>query len=91
MADEGSVAESGLLHSFIEWPNGCNPAGRLPENGTTLQNIILLHPNPQFITSCIDRIGIDGPIEVRQGQCELIFQLQTSAGELVSLSNVAAQ
>ena len=47
----------------------------------------LLHPNPQFIASCIDRIGVDGPIEVRQGQRELIFQLQTSAGEVVSLSN----
>ena len=89
--DDGSLAESGLLPSFIEWPNGRNPANRLPENGTTLQNIILVHPNPQFITSCIDGIGIDGPIVVRQGQSELIFQLQTSAGELVSLSNVVAQ
>lgn len=89
--DDGSLAESGLLPSFIEWPNGRNPANRLPENGTTLQNIILVHPNPQFITSCIDGIGIDGPIVVRQGQSELIFQIQTSAGELVSLSNVMAQ
>ena len=88
--DDGSLAESGLLPSFIEWPNGRNPAGRLPENGTTLQNIILLHPNPQFIASCIDGIGIDGPIEVLQGQHELIFQLQTSAGEVVSLSNCLA-
>ena len=89
--DDGSLAESGLLPSFIEWPNGRNPANRLPENGTTLQNIILVHPNPQFITSCIDGIGINGPIVVRQGQSELIFQLQTSAGELLSLSNVLAQ
>jgi hypothetical protein len=89
--DDGGLAESGLLPSFIEWPNGRNPANRLPENGTTLQNIILVHPNPQFITSCIDGIGIDGPIVVRQGQSELIFQLQTSAGELVALSNVVAQ
>ncbi|MDC0476904.1 VOC family protein [Alphaproteobacteria bacterium] len=89
--DDGSLAESGLLPSFIEWPNGRNPANRLPENGTILQNIILVHPNPQFITSCIDGIGIDGPIVVRQGQSELIFQLQTSAGELLALSNVVAQ
>ena len=89
--DDGSLAESGLLPSFIEWPNGRNPANRLPENGTTLQNIILVHPNPQFITSCIDGIGINGPIVVRQGQSELIFQLQTSAGELLSLSNVLVQ
>ena len=88
--DDGSLAESGLLPSFIEWPNGRNPANRLPENGTTLQNIILLHPNPQFIASCIDGIEIDGPIEVRQGQSELIFQLQTSAGDVVSLSNSLA-
>ena len=89
--DDGSLAESGLLPSFIEWPSGRNPANRLPENGATLKNIILVHPNPQFITSCIDGIGINGPIVVRQGQSELIFQLQTSAGELLSLSNVLAQ
>ena len=89
--DDGSLAESGLLPSFIEWPNGRNPAGRLPENGTTLQSIILVHPDPQFIANCIDVIGIVGPIEVRQGQSELIFQLQTSAGELVSFSNVVTQ
>ena len=89
--DDGSLAESGLLPSFIEWPNGRNPANRLPENGTTLQNIILQHPNPQFIASCIDRIGIEEPIEVRQGKNELIFQLKTSSGELLSLSNIVAQ
>jgi hypothetical protein len=85
--DDGSLAESGLLPSFIEWPNGRNPAGQLPENGTTLQNIILVHPHPDFVASIMDRINIDGPIEVRCGPIELIFELQTSSGELLSLSN----
>ena len=85
--DDGSLAELGLLPSFIEWPNGRNPVGRLPENGTKLTKIILTHPYPDFVASIMKRINIDGPIEVRFGSTELIFELQTSSGELVSLSS----
>ena len=85
--DDGGLAEHGLLPSFIEWPGGSNPANRLPENGTTLQKIVLVHPQSDYISSALNRIGIKGFIEVKSGPVELIFELKTSAGKLVSLSN----
>ena len=88
--DDGSLSESGLLPSFIEWPDGQNPSNQLPESGTTLEKIILTHPHPDFIASIMDSIGIEGPIEVRQGPTELVFELQTSSGALVTLSNSTA-
>ena len=85
--DDGGLAEHGLLPSFIEWPGGSNPANRLPENGTTLQKIVLVHPQPDFISAAIDRVGIEDFVEVKSGSIELIFELKTSAGKLVSFSN----
>lgn len=87
---DGSLSESGLLPSFIQWPNGQNPAHLLPESGILLKKVVLVHPRPSFITSIMDRIHIDGPIEVRQGPTELIFELETHAGELVLFSNASA-
>jgi hypothetical protein len=85
--DDGGLTEQGLLPSFIKWPSGLNPANQLPENGTTLQKIVLVHPQPDFISAAIDRVGIEDFIEVRSGSVELIFKLKTSAGKLVSFSN----
>ena len=87
IAEDGTLVEDGLLPAFIQWPNGLNPANQLPENGTTLQKIVLVHPQPNFITAVIDRVGIEDLIEIRSGSVELIFQLKTSAGKLVSFSN----
>ena len=87
IAEDGTLVEDGLLPVFIQWPNGLNPANQLPENGTTLQKIVLVHPQPDFITAVIDRVGIEDLIEIRSGSVELIFQLKTSAGKLVSFSN----
>ena len=87
IAEDGALVEDGLLPAFIQWPGGLNPTNRLPENGTTLQKIVLVHPQPDFISAAINRVGIEDFIEVRSGSIELIFELKTSAGKLVSFSN----
>ena len=87
IAEDGALVEGGLLPGFIQWPGGMNPANRLPENGTTLQKIVLVHPRPDFISAAIGRVGIEDFIEVRSGSVELIFELKTPHGKLVSFSN----
>jgi len=87
IAENGTLVEDGLLPSFIQWPGGRNPANKLPESGTRLQRLILQHPQPYAIEQIIDQLSIDGPIEVRPGTTNLIFEMQTKAGELVSLSS----
>ena len=87
IAEDGALVEDGLLPGFIQWPDGMNPANRLPENGTTLQKIVLVHPRPDFISAAIGRVGIEDFIEVRSGSVELIFELKTPHGKLVSFSN----
>ena len=89
IAENGTLVEDGLLPSFIQWPGGRNPANKLPESGTRLQRLILQHPQPDVIGQIIDQLGIDGPVEVKLGPANLIFELQTNAGELVSLSSVS--
>ena len=87
IAEDGALVEDGLLPSFIQWPGGRNPANKLPESGTRLQRLILQHPQPDAIGQIIDQLAIDGPVEVRPGPANLIFEMQTNAGELVSLSS----
>ena len=89
IAENGTLVEDGLLPSFIQWPGGRNPANKLPESGTRLQRLILQHPQPYAIEQIIDQLSIDGPIEVRPGTTNLIFEMQTKAGELVSLSSAS--
>ena len=90
IAENGTLVEDGLLPSFIQWPGGRNPANKLPESGTRLQRLILQCPQPDAIGQSIAKLGIDGPVEVRPGSANLIFEMRTNAGELVSLSSASA-
>ena len=87
IAEDGALVEDGLLPAFIQWPGGRNPAKKLPESGTRLQRLTLQHPQPDAIGQIIDQLAIDGPVEVRSGPANLIFEMQTNAGELVYLSS----
>ena len=87
IAEDGALVEDGLLPSFIQWPGGRNPANKLPESGTRLERLILQHPQPGTIGQIIDQLGIDGPVEVRPGSTNLIFELNTPVGDLVSLAS----
>ena len=89
IAEDGMLVEGGLLPGFIQWPGGRNPANKLPESGTWLKRLTLQHPQPDAIGQIIDQLAIDGPIEVRPGPTNLIFEMQTNAGELVSLSSAS--
>ena len=89
IAENGTLVEDGLLPGLIQWPGGRNPANKLPESGTRLQRLILQHPQPDVIRQIIDQLGIDGPVEVKPGPANLIFEMQTKAGKLVSLSSAS--
>ncbi len=88
--EDGTLVEDGLLPGLIQWPGGRNPANKLPESGTRLQRLILQCPQPDAIGQSIEQLGIDGPVEVRLGPANLIFEMRTNAGELVSLSSASA-
>ena len=90
IAENGTLVEDGLLPGLIQWPGGRNPANKLPESGTRLQRLILQCPQPDAIGQSIEQLGIDGPVEVRPGPANLIFEMRTNAGELVSLSSASA-
>ena len=88
--EDGTLVEDGLLPGFIQWPGGRNPANKLPKSGTRLQRLILQCPQPDAIGESIEQLGIDGPVELRPGPANLIFEMRTNAGELVSLSSAFA-
>ena len=85
--DDGTLPEGGILPSFIQWPNGCNPSFGLPFSGVKLKKITLVHPKPDFINGIISNAGIEGPIEVKLGKKDLTFELITPSGKEILLSN----
>ena len=89
IAEDGTLIEDGILPGLIQWPGGRNPANKLPESGTRLNRLILQHHQPDTIRQIIDQLAIDGPVEVVPGPVNLIFEMQTNAGELVSLSSAS--
>ena len=89
IAENGTLVEDGLLPGLIQWPGGRNPANKLPESGTRLKRLTLQHPQPDVIGQIIDQLVIDGPVEIRPGPANLIFEMQTKAGELVCLSSAS--
>jgi hypothetical protein len=89
IAEDGMLVEDGILPGLIQWPGGRNPANKLPESGTRLNRLILQHHQPDRIRQIIDLLAIDGPVEVRPGPINLIFEMQTNEGELVSLSSAS--
>ena len=89
IAEDGMLVEDGILPGLIQWPGGRNPANKLPESGTRLNRLILQHHQPDRIRQVIDLLAIDGPVEVRPGPINLIFEMQTNEGELVSLSSAS--
>ena len=89
IAEDGALVEDGILPGLIQWPGGRNPANKLPESGTRLNRLILQHHQPDTIRQIIDQLAIDGPVEVVPGPANLTFELQTNAGELISLSSAS--
>jgi len=85
--DDGQLIESGVLPYFIQWPEASHPSQKMPDSGLKLEKIVLIHPNPDAIKKTLANISIDGPIEVREGETELTFQISAPNRETIELSS----
>jgi len=82
---DGGLAEGGVLPVLIEWPNGRNPADRMPLSPLQLDRIALTHPDPDWIIGCLDRLGLSGLAGVTKGRPALAFHL-TRGDSVIVLS-----
>ena len=80
--DDGGLAADGLLPALIEWPDGIDPVAALPVQDVALDRIIATHPDPAFINSCMDRLGLGHMLRVTKGAPSIAFEFTTETGKV---------
>src|SRR5210317_162784 len=79
--ENGKLSFDGVLPILIEWPNGKNPAERMPESNVCLQQLTLFHSNPKKIKGILSKLNISGPIDVELGPPRIQFSFKTASGK----------
>ena len=77
VADDGALAQNGILPILIEWPDGRNPAHRMADSSVRLSRLVLTHPNPAMIANCLDRLGARNAVVLASGVPAIAFILTT--------------
>jgi hypothetical protein len=83
VADDGALAQSGILPILIEWPDGRNPANRMAESSVRLSRLVLTHPNPAMIADCLDRLGARNAVVLTLGVPAIAFHFDTPNGPVM--------
>ncbi|WP_191602121.1 VOC family protein [Marinomonas algicola] len=78
---DGSLAEAGLIPTFIEWSPGAHPSTNMSDLGLTLKTVILTHPDPEKLHHLLDALGVDHLATIEKGeQPSIAFQIQNQSG-----------
>jgi hypothetical protein len=62
--EDGSLPLGGVAPALIEWHTDAPPAARLPDQGLSLDRLVLFHPEPQRITRLLSALRLQGPVAV---------------------------
>jgi len=81
--ENGKLSSGGVLPILIEWPNGKNPAQKMPESNVCLQQLTLFHSNPKKIKGILSKLNIVGPINIELGEPRMQFTLKTVSGKSI--------
>lgn len=81
--ENGKLSFDGVLPILIEWPNGKNPAARMPESNVCLQQLTLFHPNPKKIKGILSKLNVVGPINIELGEPRIQFSFKTASGKSI--------
>lgn len=70
--DDGGLVEYGLVPPLIEWgPDTENPAGRLPDQGLSMERLSAIHPQPARVRMALAPLGLDGVLAINAADTEL--------------------
>lgn len=78
---DGSLAEEGLIPTFIEWSPGLHPSTGMTDLGLTLKKVILTHPNPSRLKEILEILGVADLATIVAGdKAAIAFQVSTQNG-----------
>ncbi|MGX9417747.1 VOC family protein [Vibrio sp. WJH972] len=84
---DGSMLEEGVIPTFIEWSPGAHPSSAMTDLGLTLKSIEITHPEPEWLTGILTKLGVGDLASVSAGIDKAIsFKIVRSDGEIVTVS-----
>lgn len=79
---DGSLVLGGAAPALIEWEGTDHPSLRLPDQGVTLVELELAHPDPARVERLLQSVSFAGPVRVVQAaRPGLRARLDTPGGE----------
>ncbi|MEP0072411.1 MAG: VOC family protein [Marinomonas sp.] len=83
---DGSLAEEGLIPTFIEWSPGAHPSTGMVELGLSLEEVVLTHPEPAKLKEMLSMLGVLELASVVEGsEKNIAFKMKTPSGEAVTI------
>ena len=80
---DGHLPEQGLLPAFIEWSPGPHPSTVQADIGLRLEQVILHHPDPAWLSDIMTKLGVAHLARIEEGDKSLAFQVATPKGSLI--------
>lgn len=80
---DGHLPEQGLLPAFIEWSPGPHPSTVQEDIGLRLEEVILHHPDPSWLTDIMTKLGVAHLARIEEGEKSLAFEVTTPNGRLI--------
>lgn len=63
---DGALVENGTFPTIIEWPAGAHPASAMTDQGLRVNQINLMHPQPERLRGSLAALGMDTLATVKQ-------------------------
>ena len=80
---DGSLPEHGAIPAFIEWSPGPHPSQMQQDIGIRLEEIIIHHPEPDWLHEVFLSLGIAEFATIKEGEHALSFDVATPNGRLM--------
>lgn len=65
ISESGDMPLDGIAPAVIEWPAGVHPAQQLPDQGLSLQRLVIAHSQPEKVQRLLHTIGLRTCVDVR--------------------------
>ncbi|QXL83919.1 VOC family protein [Comamonas sp. NLF-1-9] len=78
---DGTMVLDGAAPALIQWQDAEHPAARMPELGLALQQLEIIHPEPDRLSRLLSSLALQAPVRVRAGDTpRLVAHIRTPQG-----------
>jgi len=82
---DGSLQEQGLIPTFIEWSPGAHPSTGMNDLGITLEEVVLTHPKPEWLTDILTKLEVNHLATIIEGADKGVAFKIKSEGNVINV------